>query len=638
MVSEPLERSVLSYMHHGFIVLDEDTDAASAVKQMHGKKAEIIIVKEKKDGKFVGVLTDSDILDKVVVRGDDSDKVLLRDIMSSPLITISAKANARQALDLMRLNSIKRIPVTDNISILGIVTREGLAHAIQTSVLERIFRPYRSVIREHYKPIWGNLGFILQFAGVLIIAPGLLAAALGEVVAATGIFLGIIFMFLTGFALNVYGEKTPLNLRQASILMVSSFVLLSFFGSIPYMYVNPFYKDIDPLSLFVNSFFESASGFTTTGLSMIGHPENLPKSFDFYRSFTQWIGGLSFVYLIITFFYPERKLAHMKGMIGGGILRLKQLLFTISVIFSVYTVALSTSLYMSGNTNMIYNVSLVLSTVTGGGFLPTSTSLASENTFQLLTIMAGMTISALPFAFHYAVFSRELKTTRMRPEIYVYLGIMTVSILVFYFLIASANSTTTSLSPMTSAFHVVSAMTTSGFQFADIALLSAEGKIMLITLMLIGGTAFSTAGGIKVGRILQIVQKMTRRKFTADTSTRSISSTSSRYNSSFNPYEPKTEKVKEEKTFNEAIMVIVLFVAVSFVTAVVLWQLEQKDFLDSLFESVSALTTTGITAGITSMDMDLVSKAFLVVNMIAGRFEIIAIVYLFLEISRRKRK
>ncbi len=74
MVAEPLERSVLSYMHHGFIVLDEDTDSASAVRQMHSKKAEIIIVKQQKDGKFVGIFTDTDILDKVVVRGEDSDK------------------------------------------------------------------------------------------------------------------------------------------------------------------------------------------------------------------------------------------------------------------------------------------------------------------------------------------------------------------------------------------------------------------------------------------------------------------------------------------------------------------------------------------------------------------------------------
>ena len=181
MVAEPLERSVLSYTHHGFIVLDDATDAASAVKQMHGKKAEIIIVRQPRDGKFVGIVTDSDILDKVVGRGDDPDRVLLRDIMLSPVITISAKANARQALELMRLNAIKRIPVTDNISILGVVSREGLAPRNTNISLGKTFRPYRAVIREHYKPIWGNLGFILQFAGVLIIAPGLLAAGIGGV-------------------------------------------------------------------------------------------------------------------------------------------------------------------------------------------------------------------------------------------------------------------------------------------------------------------------------------------------------------------------------------------------------------------------------------------------------------------------
>ncbi|MDQ4074407.1 MAG: CBS domain-containing protein [Thermoproteota archaeon] len=633
MVTEPLERSVLSYINHRFIVLDENIDAASAVKQMHDKKAEIIIVKQA-DGKFVGIVTDSDILDKVVVKGDDSDQVFLKDIMTSPVITISAKANARQALELMRLNTIKRVPVTDNISILGIVTREGLAHAIQIAVLERTFRPYRVLIREHYKPIWGNLGFILQFAGILIIAPGLLAAALGEVTSATGIFLGIIFMFLTGFVLNSYGEKTPLNLRQASVLMVSSFVLLSFFGSIPYVYVNPFDREIDLLSLFINSFFESASGFTTTGLSLISHPEDLPRSIDFYRSFTQWIGGLSFVYLVITFFYPERKLAHMRGMIGGGTLRLKELLLTISVIFSIYTVALSVSLYFSGNNDGIYNASLVFSTVTGGGFIPTSTSIGSENTFQLLSIMGGMVISALPFAFHYALFSKELKTTKMRTEIYLYFGIMFVSIIIFYFFIASPE---TPSKLMAAAFHVVSASTTSGFQYINMSLLSEQGKIILIILMLIGGTAFSTAGGIKVGRVLQIVQKLTSRKFKADNSTRSISSMSSRYRYSSNVYEPKTERLKGEKTFNEAILVIGLFITMSFVTAIIISNFGQRNFLDSLFESVSALTTTGLSTGLTTLELDAVSKVFLIANMIAGRFEIIAIVYLFLEVSRRKK-
>ena len=122
MVSETLQRSVLSYMHHQIIILDEDIDSATAVKQMHDAKAETIIVKNKND-EYIGIITDSDILDKIVMRGEDSDKVSIKTIMSSPIITISAKANVKQALELMRLNAIKRVLVTDNIHILGIVTQ-----------------------------------------------------------------------------------------------------------------------------------------------------------------------------------------------------------------------------------------------------------------------------------------------------------------------------------------------------------------------------------------------------------------------------------------------------------------------------------------------------------------------------------
>lgn len=632
MVTEPLNRPVLSYAHGRFIILDEDTDAANAVKLMHGRKAETIIVKNKND-EFVGIITDSDILDKIVMRGEDSDQVPIKSIMSLPIITISAKANVRQALELMRLNLIKRIPVTDNVHILGIVTQEGLANAIRMSVLERQFRSYRVVIRERYKPIWGNLGFILQFSGLLFIAPAILATLLGEVVSATGIFLGITTMSVTGFVLNAYGEKTPMNLRQASILMVSSFVMLSFFGSIPYMYVNPFDKDIDSLTLFVNSFFESASGFTTTGLSMLSYPEDLPKSFDFYRSFTQWIGGLSFIYLVMTFFYPERKLAHMRGMLGGGSLKLKQLISTIVVIFGIYTVSLSVLLYISGNYDIIYNTSLIFSAVTGGGFVPSSTSLVSENFLELFVIMAGMVISALPFAFHYAVFSKRIHTSKMHPEIFVYMGIILISIPIFYYLISSLDIASDG---MVGIFHVVSAATTTGFQFLDITLLTDQSKIFLIILMLIGGTAFSTAGGIKVGRILQIIQKLTKRRFSADVTTRSISAVSSRYDNPYQVWQQKSDRHKEEKTFNEAIIVILLFIFMSFFTGIILFILTGKEFLDSLFESVSALSTTGLTAGITNLNLDLTSKIMLIVNMIVGRFEIIAIIYLFLEISKLK--
>lgn len=634
MVVDPLDRSILSYIHGQFIVLDEDVNVAMAVRDMHSQRAEMIIVT--KDMRPVGVVTDSDILDKVVMKGEDSDQILLKSIMSSPVISLSAKGTVRQALELMRVNAIKHIPVTDNIKIFGIVTQEELANAIRTSVLERTFRSYRAVIRDHYKPVIGNLGFIMQFAGILLVAPAFLATILNETVSATGIFLGLTFMFAAGFALNAYGEKAPLSLRQASMLIVSSFILLSLFGSIPYMYVNPFWNEIDPLSLFVNSFFESASGFTTTGLSMITQPENLPQSFVLYRSYTQWVGGLSFVYLVMMLFYPERKLIHMRGMIGGGTLRSKQLIITISVIFSIYTAVLSTLLYFLGDINNIQDVALILSTVTGGGFVPISTYVVVENAQQLLVLMAGMIISALPFALHYAIFSKEVHTTKLRPEVFVYIGIILISIPIFTILLSAPI--TSSLEWLVSAFHIVSVSTNSGFQFINISSISFQAKILLIILMLVGGTAFSTAGGIKVGRLLQIVHKLTKRKTSMDTANRSISSVSSRYNKLYISYEERAEKLRANKAFRESLLVIALFVLLSFITGAVLSYFAEKNFIDSLFESVSALTTTGITTGITSLNLDLVSKTFLIINMISGRFEIIAIFYIFFGILEKYGK
>lgn len=634
MVADPLDRSILSYIHGQFIVLDEDVNVAMAVRDMHSQRAEMIIVT--KDNRPVGVVTDSDILDKVVMKGEDSDQILLKSIMSSPVISLSAKGTVRQALELMRVNTIKHIPVTDNIKIFGIVTQEELANAIRTSVLERTFRSYRAVIRDHYKPVIGNLGFVMQFAGILLFAPAFLATILNETVSATGIFLGLTFMFAAGFALNAYGEKAPLNLRQASMLIVSSFILLSLFGSIPYMYVNPFWNEIDPLSLFVNSFFESASGFTTTGLSMITQPENLPQSFVLYRSYTQWVGGLSFVYLVMMLFYPERKLIHMRGMIGGGTLRSKQLIITISVIFSIYTALLSMLLYFLGDINNIQDVALILSTVTGGGFVPTSTYVVVENAQQLLVLMAGMIISALPFALHFAIFSKEEHTTKLRPEVFVYIGIILISILIFTILLSAPISS--SLEWLVSAFHIVSVSTTSGFQFINISSISFQAKILLIILMLVGGTAFSTAGGIKVGRLLQIVHTLTNRKTSMDTANRSISSVSSRYNKLYISYEERAEKLRANKAFRESLLVISLFVLLSFITGAVLSYFAEKNFIDSLFESVSALTTTGITTGITTLNLDLVSKTFLIINMISGRFEIIAIFYIFFGILEKYGK
>ncbi len=93
MVADPLDLPILSYIRGQFIVLDEDINVANAVRDMHSRRAEIIIVT--KDARLVGVVTDTDILDKVVMKGEDSDQILLKSIMSSPVISLSVKATVR---------------------------------------------------------------------------------------------------------------------------------------------------------------------------------------------------------------------------------------------------------------------------------------------------------------------------------------------------------------------------------------------------------------------------------------------------------------------------------------------------------------------------------------------------------------
>jgi trk system potassium uptake protein len=652
-----LERPVTSYMHRLFVILDENMSVASAVKQMHSHNAGTIIVL--RGNTPVGIVTDSDIINKVVMKGEDSDEVFLKSIMSAPLVTISPKGTVKQALQLMRLNQIKRIPIADSFGILGVVTQEALANAVRTSVIERTFSRYRSLIREQYKPILGNLGIVLQFSAILLVVPAFLGTALGESASIVGIFFAVVGLSFAGFFLTNIGEKGPMNLKQASIFIVASFLLLSLFGSIPYIYINPFGNDTTTSALFVNSLFESASGFTTTGLSIISNPENLPKSLDFYRSYTNWVGGLSFVYLVMILFFPERKLSAMKSVFGGGLLRVRELLITIVGIFTAYTLILIFMLIIFSQTDVLDAISLIFSTITGGGFSPVSDIISPDHPERLAILAVGMILSALPFAFHYHIFSRKGLLTRrtISLEVAVFLILIVIGIMIFYWLAWGQVDIYSSI------FHVISASTTSGFQYLNIQSIPYTAKIFLILLMLVGGTAFSTAGGIKVGRFIVLYEEFTKKSREKDRTAITGTSTSTSISSTANPYRStefvtmfpdehrkrnleevfeqqarilkRVSLIMSKKVVREILLVIVLYVSIALITGSVLSSLTNSHFVDALFEAVSAISTTGLTAGITSVNLDVFSKLLLITNMIVGRFEIITIFYIFFVYFRR---
>jgi len=487
--------------------------------------------------------------------------------------------------------------------------------------------------------------------------PAFLGTALSDGVSVIGIYLAVVGLSFSGFLFSHIGEKGPMNLKQASIFIIVGFTILSLFGSIPYIFINPFWSGIDPFSLFINSFFESASGLTTTGLSVISKPENLPTSINFYHSYTQWVGGLSFVYLIMILFFPENKLGAMKSVLGGGMLKIRELLVTIVVIFTVYTLILIFFVVFFSRTEPIPAISLIFSTVTSGGFIPASDIISPDHPERLAILIPGMILAALPFAFHYHVFTKMGLRTRktLSLEVMVYLALMAAAIPVFYVLAGG------SIDMYSAIFHIVSASTTTGFQYLGMGTITTGSKIFLIMIMLIGGAAFSTAGGIKIGRLVLLYREFSKAKEKSAIPT--VGSTSSSISSTANPYRSpdfvmrlreeyhkrdrleeisgrqqtlkRTRIIVSKKMVREILIVIGLYISISLVTGAVLSYLTNSTYEDALFESASALTTTGLTAGITSMNLDLFSKLMLTANMIVGRFEIIAVLYIFFYSLRK---
>lgn len=586
-----LERSVSYYMKRDILLLENTTPISFATRIMKRSGEESVVVM--KGGKPVGIVTDQDILDNIAEKGLNPFGSSLELIMSSPLITIEPEAKVKDALAKMRESNVRKLVVIEDGMVKGMITQPMIATAIRNVVITK-----PQGIKPSLKSILGNLGFVLQFAGILMIIPALLSTFINEPVTATGIYLMSVGLLATGFFLNSYGEKAPLNLRQASILVLSSFLLLSLFGMIPYVYLNPF-DATNTTNLLVDSFFSSAAGFTTGGLSIISTPEDLPQSFTFFRGFTQWVGGLSFIYLVMTVFYPEGKLAGMRGFLTGKTLHLRELFATITIIFTIYTVIVTVILFLLGSTNTIDDIALVFSALSTGGFLPSSVILPSSGLYSLLAIISAMILGALPFTYHYALIKRRFLTPRVSKEIAIFLLILVAGIALFPLI--------SGLDPFVAAFHTISASTTTGFQFINLSALNDGAKIFLVLLMFVGGTAFSTAGGIKVLRFITFTDFIRNARY---------SETRAKI------------KISDVKEFVSAVIIIILFPTIAYFTALHLMG-QGYSFMDSYFESTAALTTGGLSVGITSLDLDPASKIILAINMILGRFEIIAIIYIF---------
>ncbi len=460
------------------------------------------------------------------------------------------------------------------------------------------------------KPILANLGFVLQIAGVLMVLPIAAGFYYGETPALISFFITSSVFFVSGFLLNAFCFREELNILSSSILMFMVFVLLGLAGAIPYLYVNVFQGDF--FTKLTNSFFESISGYTTSGFSLVPDIDLWPKSLILYRGLTQWIGGIGIVFILLAFFYPgsSATVSQLGKLIGIDriVQGIKKVIMQVLLIYTVLVIIFAASLYFLGSREIHKALSAVFAAISTGGFSPVTdlSSLFTNNINWVLSL--AMFAGAINFFMLDRLLDRKL-TRGFKNEFILFLCLILAGFVVFFFV--------SGLDWSTSFFHVISASTTTGFQTIDILKLSDPAKLILIFLMFVGGMSVSTAGGIKVLRLMIFFKFVpwSVRRFISDSK------------------EPLIIEGKEMDDKEVFIHLLIPLLAVFLIfISVLIFTLTGLEFIDSLFEVVSAFATTGLSTNIAATSIGL--KWLLAGIMILGRIEILP--FLIMLISQAK--
>ncbi len=307
------------------------------------------------------------------------------------------------------------------------------------------------------------------------------------------------------FFRNILGRKRNYDLKENESYWVTVIIwfVIPCGGTLPYLFTGV-------LDSFTDAVFESFSGFTTTGSSVVAQPETLPPSILAYRAITQWAGGLGLMLLVVALL---RKLtqgafriyeAEFSGTQQRKLHpRLAKSVTRMWTIYTALTVALALLLTVQG-TPLVDALCLACSTVSTGGFLTSSAGLSILSNGALATVAVFMILSGINVAILYHFFT--LKWRRLRDEeLFTYLMLYLVSVAVCTgAFVHEGNSFVSSL--QFSIFHLASTMSTCGYYIPRPAHWSFLVSVLTFILIAIGASAGSTGGGIKLRRIIIMVK------------------------------------------------------------------------------------------------------------------------------------
>ena len=427
------------------------------------------------------------------------------------------------------------------------------------------------------------MGFILQVSGLLLILPIAIGLQNGELQSVASIIVTCFIAFGVGFAFNSFAQHKELDEKSSLWLMLMTFSIIPLILMIPYIWNNVF-NSTNPIDLFTNSYFETISGFTTTGFSIISNPQALPLSLLFYRSLVEFIGGVGFIYILIAFMCPQEDIEKYLNILG--IERItddyRKMLISIMIIYTIIVVAFTAIFYYTYSTNLIFASCAAIDVLTGG-YQPNIT--AGIGIFQASIILL-MFLGGINFRFLYNFFHLKFKEL-FTPEIKLYLIIIGISTVII--------TPLAWMNPFDALFHTVSMISSSGIQYVNIDSAFPPAAIYFFILVLIGGCNFSQAGGIKISRIRQIIDAIRK-----------------------NEDAPTKAELKSLTVYLISFIIILIVLSIAFAAS-------GTNIFSSFFEIGSALATTGVSSGATTLELAAIFKWILIVAMFIGRIEILTI-------------
>lgn len=462
------------------------------------------------------------------------------------------------------------------------------------------------------------LGSVLEIEAVLLLIPVLTALFYGENVG--WYYLATAFLcFLTGWLFRFRKAKDNVfYLKEGCVITGLSWILMSAFGCLPLFASGEIPK-------FEDALFETISGFTTTGASIVPAVEELSHAALMWRSLTHWIGGMGVLVFLLAIM-PSSGSSHMNIMraespgpsVGKLVPKVRQ---TAKILYLIYfgMTVLEVVLLLFGGMTFFESVNTSLATAGTGGFGIKNNSLLGFSAYDQWVVAVFMILFGVNFNVYYLLLFGQIRKALKCEEVRVYLGLIIAAVgIVFANIVNTVGNTADALRH--SVFAVGSIISSTGFATLDFNEWSAVARTVLVTCMFIGACAGSTGGGIKVSRIVIAIKTVFKE-----------------LNSYLHPKSVRKVRFEDKPVEHEVVRAVNVYLITFFVlftASIIVVSFEGKDLVTNFTAVIATMNNIGPGLNLVGptqnfAHFNVLSKIVLMFDMLAGRLELFPMLLLF---------